>query len=70
MTRIEYYLWCFDRSLILEVKTEEVDIITQILDESYDFWIDNEEEVGDSCCEEYMCECLAKIGFCFKWIQN
>lgn len=68
--RMEFYVACFDRDLIIELKNEEdTTRAEEIMSEAYDRWCEQPEEVGDICCEEYICDCLKSADVDFDWIE-
>lgn len=58
-TLIEYYIFCFDRYLLVTVRDADKTIAESILDNAYDNW--QELDTGE-CCEEYMLNCLTQQG--------
>ena len=40
------------------------------MNEAYDKWREWSEEIGDMCCEEYICECLDKVGIKYTLINE
>lgn len=63
-TKLEYYVECFERDLILYINPEDEAKMYECMDKAYDYWI-LEDEVSCVCCEEYICDCLREIGFEF-----
>lgn len=63
-TKMEYYVECFERDLILYINPEEEAKMYECMDKAYDYWM-LEDEVSCMCCEEYICDCLREIGFEF-----
>ena len=63
-TLIEYYIWCFDRYLVVEVNAAENTRARQLMDTAYDEWHALE---SDDCCEEYICNRLHEQGINLVW---
>ena len=71
MKRINFYIHCFDRELVIELENESDFIEAEfIINTAYDEWCENSEEVGDICCEEYICSILKKNGIRFTWVDE
>lgn len=68
--RLEYYVNCFNRDLVLYINQDEEANVRFILDEAYDYWMMGEDELGDECCEEYMCRMLKENEIEFIWINE
>lgn len=67
--QFEFYVRCFDRNLIVELKSEkDKENAEKLMEEAYDRWCEQLEDVADSCCEEYICESLTAAGLEFEWI--
>ena len=67
--KLEYYVDCFERDLVLYINPLEIARVYEILDKAYDYWRLGEDEVSCVCCEEYMCDCLKEIGIDFLWAE-
>lgn len=70
MARIEFYIECFDRDLVIEIQKKFKERAERLLQTCYDYWIAGSEEVECECCEEYMCDCLRKSGLVFNVIEE
>ena len=68
-TKLEYYVDCFERDLVLYINPEDEAKVWSILDKAYDYWNLGEDEVSCVCCEKYMCDCLKEIGIDFLWAE-
>lgn len=69
--RIEFEIRCIDREFIIELENEsDISKSEHIMSAAYDNWCENPEDVGDSCCEEYICKCLKDSGIEFTWIEG
>lgn len=70
-TRIVFNIHCFDRELVIDLENKlDFEQAENIMNEAYDKWCEEPDEVGDVCCEEYICECLDKTGIKFTWINE
>ena len=69
MARIEFYIECFDRDLVIEIQKKFKEQAERLLQTCYDYWIAGSEDVACECCEEYMCDCLRKSGLLFNVIE-
>lgn len=70
MTRIEFYIECFDRDLVIEIHKKFKERAERLLQTYYDYWISGSEDVECECCEEYMCDCLRKSGLSFTVVEE
>ena len=70
MARIEFYIECFDRDLVIEIQKKFKEQAEILLQTCYDYWIAGSEDVVCECCEEYMCDCLRKSGLVFNVIEE
>ena len=69
--RVEFYVACFDRVLIVELKNpKDKDKAQRFTEEAYDEWLNPTYDIGDVCCEEYICECLKEKGIEFEWVDE
>lgn len=69
--KIEFYIHCFDRVFIIELNNpNDMSEAKRIIEKSYDEWVDPMDDIGDVCCEEYICECLIKEGIVFMWLNK
>ena len=69
--RVEYYVWCFDRYLTIELQDEtDISKAKEIMENAYDKWMEHSEDADCTCCEEYICECLKENGINFKCIME
>lgn len=69
-TRISYYFVCFDRFLDINVNAVDKPRAVKIIENAYDTWQNNHEKVGDSCLEEYICDCLKANGIEFEVVEE
>ena len=68
--KFEFYISCFDRVLTIELKNPKDKAEAQwIMEKAYDEWVYPLNDLGDVCCEEYICEFLEKYGIEFTWIE-
>lgn len=61
---------CYNRSLNVIVDRSQADKAAAIMDQRYNSWVEGKaDDVGDSCCEEYILEGLkaANINFTFEY---
>ena len=70
MARIEFYIRCFDRDLIIEINKKFKERAEALLETVYEYWIEGSDDVWCECCEEYMCDCLRKAGLEFTVIEE
>lgn len=71
MKRINFYIHCFDRELVIELENEpDFTEAKFIINMAYDEWCNNSKEVADMCCEEYICSRLKEKGIKFTWINE
>lgn len=69
--KIEFYIHCFDRVLTIDLKNPKDRAEAQcIMEKAYDEWVDPTDNIGDVCCEEYICECLKNKGINFVWLYE
>lgn len=64
---------CYDRSMTVVVSRLQADQAAAIMGEHYNTWIEGTaEDVGDSCCEEYILEGLkvAGIQHTYKFVKD
>jgi hypothetical protein len=68
---IHFPIWCFDREMIVVLKSSVADkeSVEKLMSQFYSDWCDDIENVGDSCCEEYIAEMLKNEGVYFEWVQ-
>ena len=68
MNVIEYYVRCFDRDMVVELKNsadrEQAEII---MEKAYLDW---QDDPCDMCCEEYIFSALTEGGIECKWIEG
>ena len=58
--KIDFYVFCFDRYLSVEVDEKQKERADQIINKAYDEWVELVED--DSCCEEYILQQLDNAG--------
>lgn len=63
----EYYIYCYERNLVLEIDPADKQRVSEICEAAYDFWVNNADEVGDICCEEYIVEQIEAAGIKYRW---
>lgn len=61
-TEILFYVACLERYLALSVKAEQKQHALEIMPQAYNTWCEYPDNVGDACCEEYVCKCLTDNG--------
>lgn len=71
-TTIYYDIVCYDRELYVTVLDGDVERANEIMEEAYTVWCRDDERLGETCCEEYICECLedSGIAFCHSYYEE
>lgn len=59
---ITYYVACFERYLTVKVKRGQKELAKKIMEDAYNTWHEYPDDVGDECCEEYICGKLIQYG--------
>lgn len=67
-TIIDYYVFCFDRYLSVEVDERRKEKAEKIIDSAYDEWVELVED--DSCCEEYILQQLDNAGIKYNVLHE
>ena len=68
---LNFEIRCFERELVIKLHNEnDFARAEKLMEIAYDKWCDSVKEVGDSCCEEYICEYLKINGVNFDWINE
>lgn len=62
--KIDFYVYCFDRYLSIEVSEQNKESAEQIINKAYDEWMELVED--DSCCEEYILQQLSDARIEYK----
>lgn len=62
--KIDFYVFCFDRYLSIEVDEKQKEEAEHIINGAYDKWVELVED--DSCCEEYILQQLDNAGIEYK----
>lgn len=68
---LNFEIRCFERDLIIKLHNDnDFARAEKLMEIAYDKWVSELEEVGDSCCEEYICEFLKTNGVEFDWVNR
>lgn len=69
---VTFYVYCFERFLnVMITNIEDEQRTKELMQIAYDTWAGDEtDELGDVCCEEYICEQLKENGIDFYWIPT
>lgn len=70
MSRIDFYVSCFDRSLCVFVSAEHADKTYQIMQSAYDRWVSDDPDADGTCCEEYILSQLNLYGIEFTEVLS
>lgn len=63
---INFEIRCFERYLTINVANDaQKEEAERLLSEAYDRWCEQTDDVGDSCCEEYIINSLKETGIHF-----
>lgn len=66
---IKFYVECFDRDLIIELKyRHNRDLAEKMIKQAYETW--HEECIDHMCCEEFICKILDVACIKYKWVNE
>lgn len=65
---INFYVFCFERYLTVEVDEKHRERAEQIITGAYDEWVELIED--DSCCEEYILQQLDNAGIKYNVLHE
>ena len=66
MARINYYIFCLDRVLSVNVKEQDKEKATELIDLAYFEWCESD---SCECCEEFILSKLESNGIKYRVIE-
>lgn len=72
MKELSYSIDCYERDALFLVEVEKYEKAKVIIDKAYSDWCNPDEnpELHDVCCEEYICSQLSENEICHAYVGS